>query len=73
MNYAGHEELRQDIARLSNDMDELNQRLKLLEQKYRWNSDNLTHALAGQLLRVAHHKLSGVYRQLYELELIFQD
>ena len=55
MNYTGNEELRQDVARLSNDMDELKQRMALLEQKYRWNSDNLTHALAGQVLRVAHN------------------
>lgn len=32
MNYSGHDELRQDIAALSNDMHELYQRIKLLEQ-----------------------------------------
>lgn len=31
MNYEGNEELRQDIARLANDVNELHQRIKLLE------------------------------------------
>ncbi|EBE3721576.1 hypothetical protein B4R02_21880 [Salmonella enterica] len=73
MNYDSNEELRQDIARISNNVTDLYQQIISLEQKYRWSSDNLTQALAGQVLRVAHHDLSGVYRQIYELELIFQD
>ncbi|HAV1239896.1 TPA: hypothetical protein JGU28_004705 [Salmonella enterica] len=72
MNYTGNEELRQDIARLSNDMDELQQRMMLLEQKYLWsNNINLSHALAGQVLRVARESFANVYKQIYELDLIF--
>jgi len=73
MEYSGNEELRQDIARLVNDMNELDQRIKLLEQKYRWNSDTLAQVLAGQVLRVASGDFSGVYRQVYELDLVFSD
>lgn len=73
MNYCGNEELRLDIARLVNDMNELGQRIKLLEQKYRWNNDNLAQALAGQILRITASDFSGVYRQVYELDLIFSD
>ncbi|TKV11707.1 hypothetical protein FDX19_05605 [Citrobacter sp. wls619] len=73
MEYFGNEELRQDIARLVNDMNELDQRIKLLEKKYRWNSDTLAQALAGQVLRIAASDFSGVYRQVYELDLVFSD
>lgn len=73
MNYSGHDELRQDIAALSNDMHELYQRIKLLEQKYRWNSNNLTHGLAGQILRTAGIVCSALHQQIYELDLIFSD
>ncbi|HAT6805173.1 TPA: hypothetical protein JAN03_24685 [Citrobacter freundii] len=73
MNYSGNEELRQDIAALSNDMSELHQRLKLLEQKYRWNSKNLTQNLAGQTLRIVNEKFTPLHRDIYELDLVFED
>lgn len=47
MNHSDNAELRQDIARLANDMNELYQRMILLEQKYRWHSKDTFHNLAG--------------------------
>ncbi|EDW2262082.1 hypothetical protein [Salmonella enterica] len=73
MNYEGNEELRQDIARLANDVNELHQRIKLLEQKYRWDSDNLVHGLAGQSLCIANVSCSTLHQQIYELDLVFSD
>ncbi|ECD9611704.1 hypothetical protein FNZ18_20390 [Salmonella enterica subsp. salamae] len=73
MNYSGNEELRQDIAALSNDMSELHQRIKLLEQKYRWNSKDLAQNLAGQTIRIVNEKFAQLYRDIYELDLIFSD
>ncbi|EFR7435472.1 hypothetical protein H0000_003672 [Salmonella enterica] len=73
MNYSGNEELRQDIAVLSNDMSELHQRIKLLEQKYRWNSKELTQNVTGQTLRIANEKFAQLYRDIYEVDLAFSD
>ncbi|EAS1759757.1 hypothetical protein OY11_18020 [Salmonella enterica] len=73
MNYEGYEELRQDIATLSNDMHEMYQRLTLLEQKYRWNSKELTQNLAGQTLRIVNAQFVQFYKDIAELELIFSD
>lgn len=71
MNYANNEVLRQDIAQLSNSMKALELQLKKLERKYRWNSDDLSQALAGQLLRQAVSQYQNVYKQIWELDLIF--
>ncbi|EAN4681511.1 hypothetical protein EHN46_21725 [Salmonella enterica] len=73
MNYSGNEELRQDIAVLSNDMSELHQQIKLLEQKYRWSSKDLTQNLAGQTIRIVNEKFTQLYRDIYELDLVFSD
>ncbi|HAF2404086.1 TPA: hypothetical protein H2W70_004150 [Salmonella enterica] len=73
MNYSGNEELRQDIAVLSNDMSELHQQIKLLEQKYRWSSKDLTQNLAGQTIRIVNKKFTQLYRDIYELDLVFSD
>lgn len=73
MNYSGNEELRQDIAVLSNDMSELHQRIKLLEQKYRWNSKDLSQNLAGQTIRIVNEKFTQLYRDIYEIDLVFSD
>lgn len=73
MNYEGNEELREDIARLANDVHELQQRMKLLEQKYLWNTEDLTHRFAGQNLRSAGAICSALHQQVYDLDLIFSD
>lgn len=73
MNHSDNAELRQDIARLANDMNELYQRMILLEQKYRWNSKDTFHNLAGQLFRQSKQEFSTLYRNIYELDLIFPD
>ncbi|EBP4342198.1 hypothetical protein UK30_10115 [Salmonella enterica] len=73
MNYEGNEELREDIARLANDVHELQQRMKLLEQKYLWNTENLTHRFAGQTLHTAGVACSALHQQIYDLDLIFSD
>lgn len=73
MNYANNDVLRQDIAQLSNSMKALELQLKKLERKYRWNSGDLSQALAGQLLRQAVSQYQNVYKQIWELDLIFFD
>lgn len=73
MNDEDNEELRQDISRLANDMNELYQRVKLLEQKYRWNTNNTLHNLAGQLFRQTGQEYSTLYRKVCEMDLIFSD
>lgn len=73
MNYSGNEELRQDIAVLSNDMSELRQQIKLLEQKYRWSSKDLAQNLAGQTIRMVNEKFAQLCRDIYELDLVFSD
>lgn len=73
MNYAGNEELREDIARLANDVHELHQRMKLLEQKYLWNTENLTHRFAGQTLHTAGAVCSVLHQHVYDIDLIFSD
>jgi len=73
MSYANNEVFRQDIAQLSNSMKALELQLKRLERKYRWNSDDLSQALAGQLLRQTVSQYQTVYKQIWELDLIFFD
>ncbi|EBL8291888.1 hypothetical protein DLP14_14645 [Salmonella enterica] len=73
MNYKDHEELRLDIEQLNNEMNELFQKIKSLEKKYRWNSQDLTQNMAGQILRIAANELSHVHTKIYEMDLIFSD
>jgi hypothetical protein len=73
MSDSEYTELRQDIARLANDTNELYQQIKLLEQKYRWNSQNALHNLAGQLFRQNMQEFATLNRKIYELDLIFSD
>ncbi|EEM8095996.1 hypothetical protein DER63_14015 [Salmonella enterica] len=73
MNYEGHEELRSDISRLADDINEMRQKIIFLEQKYRWDSDNLVYGLAGQSLRIAKASCSMLHQQIYELDLVFSD
>ena len=73
MNFQGNETLRQDIAALNNEMDKLKQHMDSLEKKYRWGSDNLAHALAGQALRIANGTFTRAHQQIWELDIIFLD
>ncbi|MGL4724558.1 MAG: hypothetical protein ACRCWW_08670 [Scandinavium sp.] len=73
MNYSGNEELRQDIACLNNAAEALYKQCLALEKKYRWNSDDLLKALAGQLLRQATSQCHEIHRQIWEMDLIFSD
>ncbi|CAX53620.1 Uncharacterized protein EbC_pEb17201670 (plasmid) [Erwinia billingiae Eb661] len=47
MNYAGYEELRADVAALSNEMCDLRTRLNGLESGWRWDSDSARTAGAA--------------------------
>lgn len=73
MNYSGNEALRQDIALLNKMADELHQQCLALERKYRWNSDDLLKALAGQLLRQTTGLSHELSRRIWEMDLIFSD
>ncbi|EDS7122090.1 hypothetical protein QEA29_003879 [Salmonella enterica] len=73
MNYDKNEELRQDIAALSNEMYELQQKLILLEQKHLWNTDALAQRLAGQVIRIARTEYENIYKHICELDLTFTD
>jgi hypothetical protein len=71
MNDSDNTELRHDIARLANDMNERYQRIILLEQKYRWNSKNAVHNLAGQLFRQSAQEFTGLHRKSMSWILFF--
>lgn len=73
MNSLDDMELRQNIAQLANDMDEMRQRIMKLTQKYRWQTQRLTQNLAGQILSIASNELADTYQKIYELDHIFSD
>lgn len=73
MNYQMHYALRQDIAGLMKDMDALDKKIRLLEKRYRWDTRDLTKALAGQLLRQAVSQFHYVHKHIWELDMIFMD
>ena len=73
MNYQGNEILRHEIAQLGQNMDKLKQQITELEKKYRWSSDNLSHALAGHALHVAEHAFTVAHQHIWELEVMFKD
>ncbi|CAI2521192.1 hypothetical protein [Serratia liquefaciens] len=73
MNYAGHEEVRTDVAELSNEMCELHLKLRQLTQKYHWNSEQLVERLAGQILNDAQEQLASLYSKINVLDQSFKD
>lgn len=73
MNDEGNEALREDISRRANDVHELQQRMKLLEQKYRCSTEILFLRFAGQTLRTAGVACTAWHQQRYNPDLIFSD
>lgn len=73
MNYAGHEELRAEIARLANDMCDLRTTLNELEHRYRFDSDRLTERLTRQTLFRINGLFMAAYNEILELDACFKD
>ncbi|NYA15737.1 hypothetical protein [Serratia fonticola] len=73
MNYNGFEGVRKDVAELSNEMYELNQKMRQLAQKYYWNSEELVERLAGQIINDAQGEMEKIYSKINELDHHFKD
>ncbi|HGS6999384.1 hypothetical protein [Raoultella terrigena] len=73
MNYDGHQNLRHDVAALSNSMCDLRTTLKVLEDRYHWRHEGLTGRLAGQSLRRINVLLNEAYNEVLMLDECFKD
>ncbi|EEC0161155.1 MULTISPECIES: hypothetical protein [Enterobacteriaceae] len=72
-NYTGHEQLRADVAELSNAMCDLRMTLNLLESRYRFDSEVLTERLVRQTLCRINALFLDAYREALELDASFKD
>lgn len=72
-NYAGHEELRADVAALANDMCDLGARLNGLESGWRWDSDSLPERLARQTVCRINALFLEAYKEVLMLDATFED
>ncbi|ENS0188005.1 hypothetical protein ACEY0N_003289 [Escherichia coli] len=73
MNYAGHEQLRAEVAALANNMCDLRATLNELEHRYRFDSDVLAERLTRQTLFRINSLFMAVYNEILELDACFKD
>ncbi|ECG0730016.1 hypothetical protein DKG50_12765 [Salmonella enterica] len=73
MNYAGHEQLRAEVAALANNMCDLRDALNDMEHRYRFDSDVLTERLTRQTLFRANALFMAAYNEILELDACFKD
>ncbi|WP_227898078.1 hypothetical protein [Escherichia coli] len=73
MNYAGHEQLRAEVAALANNMCDLRATLNELEHRYRFDSDVLAERLTRQTLFRINSLLMAAYNEILELDACFKD
>lgn len=73
MNYAGNEKLKEDITSLNDRLYELFRDTKAMEQKYRWNSENLADRLAGQIVGQVHEELAKLVKVVNETTYLFNE
>lgn len=73
MNYAGHEQLRAEVAALANNMSDLRDALNNMEHRYRFDSDVLTERLARQTLFRINALFMVAYNEILELDACFKD
>lgn len=73
MNYAGYEELRADVAALSNEMCDLRTRLNGLESGWRQDSGSLPERLARLTVCRINALFLEAYKEALALDTAFQD
>ncbi|HBA7814045.1 TPA: hypothetical protein J1Z50_002955 [Escherichia coli] len=73
MNYAGHEQLRAEVAALANNMCDLRATLNELEHRYRFDSDVLAERLTRQTLFRINSWFMAAYNEILELDACFKD
>lgn len=73
MNYAGLEDLREDVANLANSMCDIRTTLNELEHRYRLDSESLAERLARQTLFRANMLFMQAYNEILELDACFKD
>ena len=73
MNYAGHEQLRAEVAALANNMCDLRATLNELEHRYRVDSDVLAERLTRQTLFRINSLFMAAYNEILELDACFKD
>lgn len=73
MNYAGLEDLREDVANLANSMCDIRITLNELEHRYRFDSEALAERLARQTLFRANMLFMQAYNEILELDACFKD
>ena len=73
MNYPGLENLRADVAAVSNAMCDVRMLLNRLEAQHRHDSASLAERMAAQSLRRINALLLEAYREALVLDETFQD
>lgn len=73
MNYAGHEQLRAEVAALANNMCDLRDALNDMEHRYRFDSDELTERLTRQTIFRVNALFMAAYNEILELDACFKD
>ncbi|EBR5103338.1 hypothetical protein B2O45_24870 [Salmonella enterica] len=73
MNYAGHEQLRADVAELANNMSDLRDAMNDMEHRYRFDSGVLTERLTRQTLFRVNTLFMAAYSEILELDACFKD
>lgn len=73
MNYAGSEEVRKDLKKLTEAVYELFRQASEFESRYKWNKGTLAERLAGAAVGTAKDDLAEVYKRIAEIEHQFQD
>lgn len=72
-NYAGHEELRAEVAALANEMCDLRTRLNGLESSLRYDAESLTERLVRQTVCRINTLYLEAYREVLALDATFKD
>ncbi|ELW3333326.1 hypothetical protein QMH89_004465 [Salmonella enterica] len=72
-NYQGHEQLRDDLAALSNTMNDLRLHIRALEVKYHDGCPALVDALAADFLRNLNEQYLTVYMRVLAFSDCFHD
>lgn len=73
MNYAGHEQLRAEVAALANNMCDLRDALNDMEHRYRFDSGVLTERLTRQTIFRVNALFMAAYNEILELDVCFKD
>lgn len=73
MNYAGHEQLRAEVAELANNMSDLRDTLNDMVRHYRFDSGVLTERLTRQTIFRVNALFMAAYNEILELDACFKD